>query len=117
MAPPKNRDPLPSAYRFMWMLVMFDLPVGTRAERRHATKFRQWLLDQGYEMSQFSIYMRFCVGKEQLERRIRDVARSRPPKGSVHILAVTDRQFETMVVFRNKTRERGRGPPDQLEMF
>ena len=37
-----------------------------RGERRAATKFRQGLLDQGYEMSQLSVYMRFCVGKEQL---------------------------------------------------
>ena len=101
----------------MWLLVMFDLPVGTKSERRAATKFRQWLLDQGYEMSQFSVYMRFCAGKEQVERRVRDIAKNRPGKGSVHVLAVTDRQFENMVVFRNKERRRGRGVPDQLELF
>lgn len=101
----------------MWLLVMFDLPVGTKAERHAATKFRQWLLDQGYEMSQFSIYMRFCAGKEQVDRRVRDIDRKRPDKGSVHVLAVTDRQFENMVVFRNKERRRGRKAPNQLELF
>jgi CRISPR-associated protein Cas2 len=58
-----GNNPALSAYRFMWLLVMFDLPVGSKSERRSATKFRNWLLDQGYEMSQFSIYVRFCVGK------------------------------------------------------
>lgn len=111
------RNPPLSAYRFMWLLVMFDLPVGTKAERRAATKFRQWLLDEGYEMSQFSIYMRFCAGKEQVDRRIRDIARSGPNKGSVHVLSVTDRQFENMVVFRGKERGRGRAAPSQLELF
>ena len=111
-----NNPPL-SAYRFMWLLVMFDLPVVTRAERSAATKFRQWLLDEGYEMSQFSIYLRFCVGKEQVERRIRDIAKARPGKGQVHVLAVTDRQFEQMVVFRGPTRGHGRKAPDQLELF
>lgn len=101
----------------MWLLVMFDLPVGTKTERRDATRFRQWLLDQGFEMSQFSIYMRFCAGKEQYERRIKDVSKARPGKGSVHILAVTDRQFENMVVFRGKQRGRGRSPPEQLALF
>jgi CRISPR-associated protein Cas2 len=101
----------------MWLLVMFDLPVGTKAERRAATKFREWLLDQGYEMSQFSIYMRFCVGKEQAERRIRDIAKVRPGKGSVHVLAVTDRQFEAMTVFRGKERRGGPRAPNQLELF
>jgi CRISPR-associated protein Cas2 len=106
-----------SGYRFMWILVMFDLPVGTKAQRRAATRFRQWLLDQGYEMSQFSIYMRFCVGREQLERRIRDIAKARPDKGSVHLLSVTDKQFEQMVVFRGPQTMRGPKVPEQLALF
>jgi CRISPR-associated protein Cas2 len=110
-------NPPLSGYRFMWLLVMFDLPVGTKAERRSATKFRQWLLDEGYEMSQFSIYMRFCAGKEQVDRRVRAIAKARPGKGSVHLLAVTDRQFEQMVVFRGRERSRGRKAPNQLELF
>lgn len=101
----------------MWLLVMFDLPVGTKAERRSATRFREWLLDQGYEMSQFSVYLRFCAGKEQVDRRIRDIAKTRPDKGQVHVLAVTDRQFADMVVFRHKERSRGRTVPDQLALF
>jgi CRISPR-associated protein Cas2 len=98
---------------------MFDLPVGTRSERRAATGFRQWLLDQGYEMSQFSIYLRFCGSREQMERRIRDIGRNRPPKGSIHALGVTDRQFEQMAVFRGRQggRGRGRSPPDRLALF
>jgi CRISPR-associated protein Cas2 len=111
-----NNPPL-SAYRFMWLLVMFDLPVLTKAERRAATKFRQWLLDEGYEMSQLSVYMRFCVGKEQVERRIRDIDKARPGKGQVHVLAVTDRQVERMVIFRGGERQRGRAAPNQLELF
>jgi len=106
-----------SAYRFMWLLVMFDLPVGTKVERRAATKFRQWLLDQGFEMSQFSVYLRFCVGKEQVDRRVRDIAKNVPPKGCVHVLSVTDRQFEHMAVFRGQSRSRGRSAPNQLELF
>jgi CRISPR-associated protein Cas2 len=101
----------------MWLLVMFDLPVGNKAERRAATKFREWLLGEGYEMSQFSVYMRFCVGKEQVDRRMREVAGARPEKGSIHVLSVTDRQFESMAVFRGRVRSHGRKTPDQLELF
>ena len=101
----------------MWLLVMFDLPVGSKAERRTATRFRQWLLDEGYEMSQFSIYMRFCAGKEQVDRRIREISKERPGKGSVHVLSVTDRQFEKMVIFRGTKRAQGRAAPNQLELF
>jgi CRISPR-associated protein Cas2 len=112
-----KRDTALSAYRFMWLLVMFDLPVGTKPERHAATKFRQWLLDQGYEMSQFSVYIRFCVGKEQATRRIRDIAAALPDKGSVHVLSITDRQFEQMAVFRGQSRKRSRSAPGQLALF
>ena len=51
----------------MWMLVTFDLPVETRKQRAAAAKFRMALLDLGFEMSQFSNYLRFCNGKEQFD--------------------------------------------------
>jgi CRISPR-associated protein Cas2 len=113
----RTGNPTLSGYRFMWLLVMFDLPVGNKAERRAATKFREWLLGEGFEMSQFSIYLRFCVGKEQVDRRVREIAKERPDKGSIHVLAVTDRQFENMAVFRGRSRSKGRKAPNQLELF
>ncbi|MDD9851502.1 MAG: CRISPR-associated endonuclease Cas2 [Gammaproteobacteria bacterium] len=42
------------------MLVLFDLPVTTKRERDKATRFRKKLLDDGYSMLQFSVYMRSC---------------------------------------------------------
>ena len=69
-------------------------------------------------MSQFSVYLRWCVGKEQVDVRLRRIARRVPSEGKVHVLAVTDRQFETMAVFRGHTREkRGPGKPEQLQLF
>ena len=50
-----------SGYRLMWMIVMFDLPVVLKEERKAATAFRNSLLDMGFEMSQFSVYARFCT--------------------------------------------------------
>jgi CRISPR-associated protein Cas2 len=110
-------NPTLSGYRFMWILVMFDLPVGTKPERRAATRFRNYLLDEGYEMSQFSIYMRFCAGKEQADRRTREIGKARPAKGQIHVLMVTDKQFADMVVFRHGERAKNRGVPDQLALF
>ena len=56
-----------SGYRLMWMVVMFDLPVVEKAERKAATEFRNALLDMGFEMSQFSVYMRFCTSPAQVD--------------------------------------------------
>lgn len=97
---------------------MFDLPVMTKPQRKAATKFRQALLDDGWEMSQFSVYLRWAASKEQADTRMRTVARKVPKEGKVHVLMVTDRQFATMTVFRGRQRERrGQNAPDQLTLF
>jgi CRISPR-associated protein Cas2 len=106
-----------SGYRIMWMLVMFDLPVLTRTERRDATRFRQFLLDQGFEMAQLSVYLRFCAGKEQVETHVRRIRANLPPSGSVHILAFTDRQYENIISFTGRKRDPARKSPEQLVLF
>ena len=97
-----------SGYRLMWMMVMFDLPVMTKPERSAATKFRQFLLDEGFEMSQFSIYLRFCAGKEQAEVYTKRVEKAVPRTGKVHIVYFTDKQYKNIVCFDGRKREPGR---------
>ncbi|MEM9963451.1 MAG: CRISPR-associated endonuclease Cas2 [Pseudomonadota bacterium] len=106
-----------SGYRLMWIFVMFDLPVDTPNDRRAATGFRHSLLDEGFEMSQFSIYARFCNGKEQVEKYVRRIEASLPPRGEVHLFTITDRQYENIVRFSCQTRARRRKNPDQLALF
>mgnify|MGYP003043284985 CR=1 FL=1 len=67
----------------MWMLVMFDLPVLEKAERKAATDFRKALLDMGFEMSQLSVYMRFCTSQTQLDTYAKHVEAVLPPGGKV----------------------------------
>lgn len=113
----KRDDAFLSGYRLMWIFVMFDLPVGSKKEMRDATKFREFLLDQGFEMSQFSVYARFCNGKESFESHLRRIEAALPEKGEVHVLTFTDRQYENIVRFSSQRRKRPRKNPDQLAMF
>lgn len=106
-----------NGYRLMWIFVMFDLPVGTKAQGRAATKFREFLLDEGFEKSQFSVYARFCNGKEQFEAYMRRIEISLPDRGDVHILTFTDKQYENIVRFSGQRRKRQRKNPDQLALF
>ena len=75
----------------MWMMVLFDLPVLTKKERKDATKFRKFLLDQGFDMCQLSVYLRFCAGKEQAEAYTKRVESALPPSGNVQIIYFTDK--------------------------
>lgn len=106
-----------SGYRLMWIFVMFDLPVTTKAEARAATKFREFLLDQGFEKSQFSVYARFCNGKEQFETYMRRIEQQLPSSGEVHVLSFTDRQYENIVRFSGRRRRATRQNPDQMALF
>ena len=106
-----------SGYRLMWIMVMFDLPVVTKRERAAATKFRNFLLDQGFEMAQYSVYMRFCAGKEQTEAYERRIRENLPGRGSVHILYFTDKQYENIVSFVGRKQEEDRKNPEQFVLL
>ena len=106
-----------SGYRVMWMLVMFDLPVDTKKARKAATKFREHLLDLGFEMSQFSVYARFCNGREQFEAYVRKIETGLPRTGDVHILHFTDRQYENIVRFSGRRQRERQEKPGQLALF
>lgn len=101
----------------MWMMVLFDLPVLTPIERKAATRFRDFLLDQGFEMAQYSVYMRHCVGKEQSESLTRRLEKNAPSTGKIHILYFTDKQYENMVRFDGRIREPQRRNPEQYLLF
>ena len=106
-----------SGYRLMWMLVMFDLPVLTKKERKDATKFRKFLLDQGFDMCQLSVYMRFCAGKEQTQVYTRRVEAALPPSGNVQIIYFTDKQYENIVSFSGPKRKPANKNPQQFTLF
>ena len=106
-----------SPYRIMWLFVMFDLPVGTKSERKEATTFRKQLLDLGFEMSQFSIYLKYCSSNEKAETIGANVQGILPRGGKVDVLTITDKQFANMKRFYSKKRLQSDGRPKQLHLF
>lgn len=106
-----------SGYRLMWMIVLFDLPVMTKKERKAASQFRTGLLDKGFHMSQFSVYYRLISGREALDGYVADIRKNLPKAGKVDIISITDRQYEDIVSFSGKKREKNRKTPSQLVLF
>lgn len=84
------------SYRFMRMLVMFDLPVETGEDRRNYRLFRKALIKNGFIMLQESVYCRL-MPSPSVEFSIRNMLeKSKPPKGIVQTLLVTEKQFSKM---------------------
>lgn len=96
---------------------MFDLPVVEKAERKAATDFRNALLDMGFEMSQFSVYMRFCTSQSQVDTYALQVESCLPGGGKVNILQFTDKQYERILTFRGKAKQAAKKSPDQYDLF
>jgi CRISPR-associated protein Cas2 len=105
-----------NAYRVMWVLVFFDLPTDTARERRVAARFRKDLMNDGFTMFQFSIYLRHCSSRENMEVHQNRVMRLVPIKGHVGMLSITDAQFARMKVWYN-AEEEVKDVPQQLELF
>ena len=102
----------------MWVWVLFDLPVGTKAERKCAARFRNVLLDLGFEMVQFSVYLRHAWSREKAESYARQVGECVPKVGHVQILFFTDKQYAQSQVFRGRARApTPEGKPRQLALF
>lgn len=106
-----------SGYQFMWVMVLFDLPVTTPEERKAYSGFRDFLLDQAFEMAQYSVYVRHTNGKDAVQSVIAKVAAAVPPEGKVDILQFTDKQYENIVCLRGARRTESKKNPEQLVML
>ena len=84
------------SYRFMRVLVFFDLPVVTGEQRREYTKFRKFLLKSGFLMLQESVYCKISLNGTAQEQEISFLRKHRPAAGTVQMLSVTERQFSRM---------------------
>lgn len=82
----------------MRMLVFFDLPVTTKADRKAYTQFRKFLVNDGYDMLQFSVYGRIVANRDAEEKHYARVVANLPPEGSVRVLTVTEKQYASMKI-------------------
>ena len=107
-----------SRYRIMWVWALFDLPVLTKTERKNATRFRNDLLDLGFQMVQFSVYLRHAYSKEKADSIAAKVGACVPESGHVQILFFTDRQYQLSQSFHGKqTSKPNQQKPNQLTLF
>lgn len=103
--------------RILWLFVFFDLPVGTKGERRAATRFRNFLKDDGYMMLQWSVYARVCRGEEAVDKHVQRVTKKLPGKGSVRALQVTDKQYGRMRLLLGEAKKNERVAPQQMVLL
>jgi CRISPR-associated protein Cas2 len=106
-----------SGYRAMWLLVVFDLPVRTKLQRKRASRFRKDLIQDGFDMIQFSVYSRPCPSEENAAVHRNRVRLKLPPEGRVRILWFTDKQYARMECYQGEIPMPTERSPSQLDLF
>lgn len=104
------------SYRYMRMILMFDMPTETAEERKIYRRFRKFLLSEGFIMHQFSVYSKILLNNTANTAMINRLKQHNPRKGLVTILTVTEKQFARMV-YLNGVRDVSTANSDQRVVF
>lgn len=93
------------SYRFMRIVVFFDLPSVTLAEKREYRNFRKFLIKTGFIMVQESVYSKLALNSTIVGGILEGVKKNKPPAGIVQLLVITEKQYARMefIVGNSKT--------------
>lgn len=96
-------------------MILFDMPVETPAQRKEYTRFRKFIIDEGFMMLQYSVYTRFCNNDTDVAKHIKKVTDWKPKYGNIRILKITENQFDQMIlVAGEKTEQEKKETSEQL---
>jgi CRISPR-associated protein Cas2 len=80
----------------MRVIVFFDLPVITKQNRIHYSRFRKYLIGEGFVMMQKSVYSKITLNGSASDTVVKNLSGHKPPEGVVQILTITEKQFQNI---------------------
>lgn len=97
---------------------MFDLPTETNKNKKDYIDFRKFLIRDGYDMIQYSVYSRICRDGESARRHIDRMKLWAPKTGAIRVILITNKQFaEAVIVSGKKTTQEKKLNESQLLLF
>lgn len=84
------------SYRYMRIVVFFDLPVLTESNRRDYRTFRKYLIKSGFMMVQESVYCKLAQNGSVADAVVENIKKNKPHEGVVQVLRVTEKQYNKM---------------------
>lgn len=103
--------------KFMRLIIFFDIPTKTKKDRRCAYSFRKFLLNDGYCMLQYSVYVRVCNGMDAVRKHEGRLNENLPETGSVRMLVLTDKQYSSMKILVGTTKKEEKGSINLLDII
>ena len=101
----------------VWLLVMFDLPVASRHQRKAANDYREMLYEKGFSRVQFSVYAKYLINATGMRTLLPTLRGMIPDEGEVRILRLTDEQWSTMYRYYGAEEVEPEGLPTQLVLI
>jgi len=90
-----------SGYRKMVLFVMFDIATESKKDLDKYRHFRKKLLESGFIMFQYSIYIRFCKSLAIAQKYEKKMEAQAPNNGSIRIIKITESQYSNMIIIEN----------------
>lgn len=101
-------------YKAMWSLAFYDLPVKTKDMKRAHSRWRKYLLSEGFVRLQLSVYGKHFPSQASSRACLRRLQTRLPCFGQVRLLTVTERQMEKMDVFMGEEKTAPESVPEQI---
>ncbi|HFI0256920.1 TPA: CRISPR-associated endonuclease Cas2 [Streptococcus suis] len=105
------------SYRYMRMLLMFDMPTDTVDERKAYRKFRKFLINEGFIMHQFSVYSKLLLNNSASNAMLERLKANNPQKGNITLLTVTEKQFARMIYLHGQRDNCVRNTDSRIVFF
>ena len=94
------------SYRYMRLLLMFDMPTDTASDRKAYRKFRKFLINEGFIMHQFSVYIKILLNDTANKAMLARLKQNNPQRGLITLLNVTEKQFSRMIYLHGEQDNR-----------
>lgn len=92
------------SYRFMRIVLFFDLPTLTEKNRRDYTLFRKFLIKSGFMMLQESVYVKLALNATVMNTLINNLGKNKPSEGLVQMLLVTEKQYSKLYMLLGENK-------------
>lgn len=92
------------SYRFMRIVLFFDLPTLTEKNRRDYTLFRKFLIKSGFMMLQESVYVKLALNATVMNTLINNLEKNKPSEGLVQMLLVTEKQYSKLYMLLGENK-------------
>ena len=101
----------------MRLLLLVDMPTGTRRERAASRRFGEFLFQDGFAELQSGVYTRMVDGRSCAELHEMRLVENQPPIGTVRLFAMTERQFRSATLVAGSAMPQETEIESQLDIF